>query len=624
MLWHPEHRLRRTMLTVIVDGVRHTPLHESTTVEWGARGELVIRWLAGTLDVEERLRVFSTDKRYLAREVHITSGVNTIGVEAALYANPILFDDFSATDELEATGCHTIRLNAALEARYFERFCTVEVELTFDAPIKVPFLYSFENGGDRSNTDPISGRYHNSASQLTESGWHGQVAGKSRLQEQLLNSCRGMRAAVSFDGRFNASLFQYEFEWGMDAAMIASAACSAGYDQLASEVLENILTRLSNDEGMIAEASRLRGGELSELNGNGAVLDALGRYHRHTRDDSFIRKHWQRIVAIAEYPLRDEFAHECGMLRTRRDFWERYPWQGVGDGFELGHQVLCSVGLAAAAQLASIVDDKLHMLRWSSASERIHNAMLEHPTHRLVENGHFIRRRRVDGSHEDALVRDDSWSDGRFAPYVMPGVDAKPRRCEPDATEVLPIIYGLVDARSDVARSTLDAIDALWSPNGIGGFARYNVASEPDSPGPWPFATAMIAAAQIASGRDEHAQRSIDWMLDSAGAGGSWLEFYGVRESPPLPPTGIIVWGWAQYILLVVDHLAGVVIGYDSVTVRPRAIGLVLAFLIGAHNVSISINGLGSALIDGEDAELIEGALSIDLPLLRDHTIEFQ
>jgi hypothetical protein len=573
LLWHPEHHLRRTLLTVVVDGARHSPDHESTSVEWDDdTGGVVIRWSAGPARVEERIAVTAA---HVDRIVTVdAAGSGDIAIEAALYANPVLFDEFTNGEQsLTASGHHELRLVCLSPSRPFERFITAyRGERDTPGALRAHFVYSSDAFHHPRRRAIVAPR-----------------ADASRIETQLRRSLHGLRAAIGSDGRFNASLFQYEFEWGLDAAMAARAVCVAGDHELGGAILENILSRLSNDEGMIAEAGRFRGGELSELNGNGAVLDAAWRHVLWSRDEELVRRHWQRLVAIAEYPLRDEFQHECGMLRTRRDFWERSPWQGVGDGFELGHQVLCSVGLTAASQLATLIGDSARAARWREAGARIRTAMLEHPTHRLIEDGRFVRRRRIDGSVERALVADRTWRRDEYAPYVPTSYDETPRSCEPDVTEVLPIIYGLVDARSDVALRTLDAIEGLWSPTGIGGYARYDIASEPDSPGPWPFATAMVAAAELEAGLDERADRSINWLLDAAGAGGSWLEYYGHRQTPPFPPTGIIVWGWAQYLILVIEHMLGVRIERGSLHSHARRAGIGHVLRIGTDRIELPL-----------------------------------
>src|SRR3954469_24622978 len=46
LLFHPELGLARTMLTVIVDGVRYTPSHETVQAAWdfGRGHSVVVRW----------------------------------------------------------------------------------------------------------------------------------------------------------------------------------------------------------------------------------------------------------------------------------------------------------------------------------------------------------------------------------------------------------------------------------------------------------------------------------------------------------------------------------------------------------------------------------------------------
>ena len=189
--------------------------------------------------------------------------------------------------------------------------------------------------------------------------------------------------------------------------------------------------------------------------------------------------------------------------------------------------------------------------------------------------------------------------------------------------EALPIVYGLVDPASDLARATLEALRDLWNPTGIGGYARYNVDSDLDSPGPWPFATAFMAAAETEARLDERAGGTIAWLLDAAGAGGSWFEYYGPRESPPYPPVGIIIWGWAQYILLVVKHIVGVRVADSQIRITPKLLGIEHTVRFGMHALRITVRGYNRALLDGAPIPLERGTAAIPLPLEADHRLEF-
>ena len=59
-----------------------------------------------------------------------------------------------------------------------------------------------------------------------------------------------------------------------------------------------------------------------------------------------------------------------------------------------------------------------------------------------------------------------------------------------------------------------------------------------------------------------------------AGSGGSWLEFYGERPTPPLPPVGILVWSWAEFATLVVRDLLRARVENNKLVLDPLLEGL--------------------------------------------------
>lgn len=628
------------MLTVIVGGRRHSPQAEETTATWDADGAptVVVRWRADRFDVTERFRVQEGTSN-LIREVSIGPRPDcSVQVEAALYANPLFFDEFSTRPhgDLHAAGYCSLDLYAAPSGRAFERFLTVDVP-SEEPDRAATFVYNLEAVGTHefalypdespfgaTHRPPLTDlgiAFPSAVEQRSLSPNPPSLA--SRVAEAYRLAAYSLRAAVSELGKFDASIWQYDFEWGMDAAMIATASASSGLFDLSRAVLKNILTRLSNDEGMIAEASRFRGGAMSELNGNGAVLDAIWHYWRWSGDETLLQIHWRRICAIADYPLRPEFEHQSGLLRTRRDFWERTPWMGVDEGFELAHQVWCGVGLRRIADLADLMGESRRGDLWRARGEKILDAMMHDSTWGLIHDGRFIRRRRVDGTVQDML---DPKMDGvppEYAPYIPAQIDTTQREWEPCVTEALPIVYGLIDARSDVALATLDRLEALWNPTGRGGYARYNVNSDPDSPGPWPFATAFMAAAHVESRMEDRAARAIEWLLDIAGPGMSWLEFYGTRPTPPFPPVGVIVWGWAQFLLLVDKHIVGTRVSGHTVRITPKLIGIDHTVRFGNHVIQVLVHGFDGATLDGNPITLDGETAIIQLPLQNDHRLVF-
>jgi hypothetical protein len=646
LMFHPELGLARTMLTVTIDGVRYNARQETTQATWdleGSAAAVLVRWKAGPVEVIESFSV-QPSTSHLIRDVMISSPEPCqVEVEAALYGNPLFFDEFGVRPGgvLYATGYSSINLYAIPSGRAFERFVTVPGESAHDA-ILATFVYTIEAVGTHEfslypqnmevaaypeHAAPASRLGRSFGAALEQSGQEKHPPSlAARIAELYRISRKSMRAAVSQLGKFDASIWQYDFEWGMDAAMVATAAASSGLFPLAYQLLGNILHRLSNADGMIAESSRFRGGEMAELNGNGSVLDALWHYWHWSGDASLMKGNWKRISAIADYPLRQEFQHPSGLLKTRRDFWERLPWMGIAEGFELGHQVYCTVGLRRAAEMAEAVGDDAAAGRWREASERIYDAMLNDPKFSLVEDGHFIHRRLVDGSVQTALQPDYDYSHPEYISYLPRTFEGgtQPKPCEPDITEALPIVYGLVDPRSDLALVTLDRLCSLWNPNGYGGYARYNIASDPDSPGAWAFATAFMAAAEIEAELGERSCETIEWLLEAAGAGGCWFEYYGERKTPPFPPVGVIVWGWAQYILLVVKHIVGVRVAEKEIRITPKFIGIEHTVRFGAHTIRVTVEGYNAATLDGNPLKLDGRTACISLPLEADHVLEFR
>src|SRR4030095_10317494 len=108
----------------------------------------------------------------------------------------------------------------------------------------------------------------------------------------------------------------------------------------------------------------------------------------------------------------------------------------------------------------------------------------------------FIHRRLVDGSVLSTLVPDYDYLSPEYTSYLPRTFEhnTPPKQCEPDITEALPIVYGLVDPRSDLALVTLDRLCSLWNPNGYGGYARYQTPFDPHSPSAPPGPQTPMAA----------------------------------------------------------------------------------------------------------------------------------
>ncbi len=575
-LFHPEYGLERTMLTVILDGERYQP-DELTRVVWypDEMPGVTAMWQAGDAYVIERF-VTAYDEPIVMREITLSGrSFESAELEVALYANPALFNEFLGNAyALMARGYDSILVSSHASGHFHERTLRVPF-YNNDGMYQATLYYSL--GPDMPSIG-VHDLIEKEKKYWTETCARWTSPNPSPLIQEIERiftaSANGLRAAVADTGRFDASIWQYGYEWSGDASMVAEALVYSGQFEVARNVLENILTRLTIDEGMAMESSRFRGGPDAELNNNGEILKACRTYQQWSGDPFFIQDFYPRISAIANYLLRPEYLDgETGMLKACRDIWERNEATGILPGYDVSHQTFGILGLRAASKIANDIGAAEDARRWGIASERMRESFLAHPTHSMIANGRIIKRRLLDGSIQTSLQKKESEIDflRAFVPQGMPLAKEGAHAWEPDISEVFPICYGIIDPRSETALHTIEAMDELWSQAWDGGgYGRYNVLSEPDSPGPWPFATAYVAAACMETGDVKRAQRAVEWLIEKAGAGGSWFEFYGDRPTPPLPPTGIIVWGWAQWITLVVKHMLGAHVKDNELIIRPR------------------------------------------------------
>ena len=576
-LFHPEYGLSKTMPTVILNGVRYQP-GEGLQVVWfpDSMPGVTALWMAGDIPVIEKFWV-SDGAPCLMREITLQSEdpLRSAELELALYANPALFSEFVGNQYgLGANGYDSMLVSTHAPGIFHER--TLRVPFYQDGNIyQMTALYSL--GAEMPSvglTDLIGGERE-----------YWQVAGlrwtsphPSRLHHEVERvftaSSMGLRAAIGESGRFDASIWQYGYEWSGDAANVVEALVYSGQFEAAQDVLDNILHRLTIPEGMAMESSRFRGGVDAELNNNGEILKACRTYLDWTGDGEFIGDHYERIAAIANYLLQPEYlSAETGMLMAARDIWERNTQMGILPGYDVAHQTFGILGLRDAAFIAKELSRDDDARAWTTAAKRMRESFLEHPAHSMIADGRIIKRRLLDGTVQTELR--PNWSDedfrNRFAPEGMPLASNNAKPWEPDISECFPIALGVIDPRSEVSLNTLASLESLWSQQWDGGgYGRYNILSEPDSPGPWPLATMYMTAAHLEAGNHEIIPRNLEWLIERAGAGGSWFEFYSERPTPPLPPTGILVWAWAEWIALVVKHILVARVENGELIVRPR------------------------------------------------------
>jgi len=376
-----------------------------------------------------------------------------------------------------------------------------------------------------------------------------------------------LASMVSANGKMDASIWQYNREWVRDHSFMCLGLIYTGHGEQARIFLERLLNEFVSDEGDTIDSSEKRDYDEVELDQNGVLLYAINEYMNWTGDSDFILKNKEKITSIAEFPLRSEFHdNESDLLHNSREYWERHSIHGITDGFEFACQLWVIKGLKAAA-LAGREFNFGFPGKWETAAKKLSDNLLDEDRSGLVSDGKFIKRRKRDGSIAKTIKPQSSDELPQGIPLAGPG----DHYLDPDSSVSQAIVYDIADPESDLALNTMKTIDELWNQGwNVGGYGRYNITSEPDSPGPWPFPSLFIARAYLKMGRYEMVERVLDWLNKIPGGNScSWFENYGERISPPYPQVGIPPWTWAEVIMLVIKDMLGVSPGKDYVRIKP-------------------------------------------------------
>ncbi|MDI1250999.1 MAG: hypothetical protein PSV13_19210 [Lacunisphaera sp.] len=393
--------------------------------------------------------------------------------------------------------------------------------------------------------------------------------GDARLDHFFAAARAQLPTAVSRIGCVDGSIWQYNHEWLRDQSVVALALTMLGATGPAKTMFTRLLDKFVTSEGDTLDSSVKRDPAEVELDQNGYLLCTLKDYALWTGDLDLVRAQWAKVTAVAEFPLQPIFRHQpSGLLMNCREFWERHAIHGIQPGMELSYQLWVSEGLAAAAVLARLTGHGAQAGRWDAESARLRRAMLSDPRFKMHDHRGFIKRRAPDGRVQETITANPACGLPGGARLMLPG----PHRLNPDASAALPMAFGTVAPDSPVARRTFRSLEQLWNQAGNGGgYGRYHMTSEPDSPGGWPFASLFVARAAVEAGDDAKVRRILHWLDTVPGAqAGTWFEFYGERIAPPMPQVGIVVWNWAELVVLYVQHILGVQPGENGVRVRPR------------------------------------------------------
>ncbi len=628
LLFHPERGFERSALTVRADGTAYAATPDSlTTIEWRTIEQvpvLRIEWKAGPVEVTEELSVPSKGQ-VLFRNVTVTSsgqGTQDLSLHLMLVPNFAIYDEIGVDpSSVNGRGYGRIKL--------YSLDGPVTTGGRYDISVKagpldaggrktVRFVYAL-NGAEKG----VTAKTYGAVTADTVRYWSTKPVMESGddLLDGLYGIARnGLKALVSRTGKRDSGIWMYNMEWVRDDVMVAVGMLQAGFVDEARTILVKILEKSVGPDGCTIESSRWSGFDHTELDQNGQLLYGIWQYACWTGDVALVKKYWKQIRLAGDFPLKSVFLDpKAGMLRNKREFWERNDSHGLEDGFELTYQFWVALGLSVCSELAAWVGDRNTADRWFKAAASLRDHMLSDPVFRLIEEGHLIKRRTRDGRWQRYMIPPNRAA----MPPGSPAATVARPACDPDTSNVYPIMFEMIDPRGELSRNTLADVESLWNQRwDFGGYSRYNTDSEPDPPAPWPFASLFLARAYAEAGDSEKVWRVLRWLRTiHGGRSGGWFERYGPSITPPAPPVCIVGWTYAEITALVVHHLLGFRPGIHDLTIRPRLLEGIdrmrQVFSLRGMQVRLTVErsaGKPSATVNGKTVALKDGVLTVPYP----------
>ena len=541
----------RTLIEIHINGKKYIPNPDLLKVYWDNDKSIPtvrIEWMAENIHIIEEL--FCPD-----------------------YTSPMVLRNISLKNESQKKIQGELFIDMDISEKIFQNKRKFQFTIVSENEKKFQFAYSINK--DLKGNVLVELIEKQVTFNNYEKYW--QSINKVNLGNDIFNflyntSKNQIGATLAHNGMMDASVWQYNLEWVRDLSNVSLGMTMSGQFDKARKILTRLICDFVDEDGSTIDSSRKRPLSEVELDQNGILLYAIWTYRNWTDDVSIIKDNWEKIKLIAGFPIQDVFLDKAsGLLKNSREYWERHDTHGVTKGFELTYELFPIIGLEKASEFAIEMGEKELSKKWKQASDNLKKAFLTHPKFALIDDGHFIKRRKENG----ALHYNFEPPDKTKLPKEMPLREEMENAVDPDSSSALPIAYELIDPKSDLAKNTLEHLEKLWNQRwSSGGYARYNVKSEPDTPGPWPFATMFIARAYLENENQPKVLRALQWMYEKSRFSGSWFESYCWRPSPPLPPISVIPWTWAENIVFFIHHLIGLRPLKDKIIIRPKLLDL--------------------------------------------------
>lgn len=291
---------------------------------------------------------------------------------------------------------------------------------------------------------------------------------------------------------------RYPYIYTRDHSIIILGAIEAGLLKEARRGLKFIL-EAQKPSGEFSQRYNTEGIDTSykdlQIDGNGLVLFALGKYYEVTKDDGICVEYWDVIKEAVEYILRHK-NEEIDLIHTLNSIHEYSAYE---HGYEIYANAACCAGMLEAIKLGESLG-KEENVEWEKEEKKVEKGILTSlwsPRKRS-----FIKN--IRNKHKDSKPLG-------YDPYSSVVIDV-------DAVEYAPAYFGLVEDDDLKVINTVRRIDReLWDKE-LGGLNRYPEHWDRNNGGygPWPHYTCQIARHFLKIGEEDMAEKYIDWCVEIA------------------------------------------------------------------------------------------------------------
>ncbi|MHC1567807.1 MAG: glycoside hydrolase family 15 protein [Candidatus Syntropharchaeia archaeon] len=315
------------------------------------------------------------------------------------------------------------------------------------------------------------------------------------------NSIKIIKENQHKNGGFYASPpgTRYPYIYTRDHSIVILGAVEAGLLKEAKKALKFILNS-PKPSGEFSQRYDTDGIDTSykdlQIDGNGLILFALGKYYDVTKDDEICEEYWDVIKKAVEYVLRHK-NDEIDLIHTLNSIHE-YP--AYEHGYEIFANSACCSGIFEAVKIGKAIGKDKDVYEWEKKAEKIRHSIFTRLFSPRMRS--FIKN--IRNKYQDSKPLG-------YDPYASVITDV-------DVVEYAPAYFELIDDEDPKVINTVRRIDReLWDEE-LGGLNRYPEHWNRNNGGygPWPHFTAQIARHFLKIGDEDTAERFLGWCVEIA------------------------------------------------------------------------------------------------------------